>query len=210
VLLEFLGDRLSWPVGQFSDAYHGIGTDVPLGALLLWVVLSFASNGDPYPLPYVPLLNPIELIELAILLLAVFRLVRGSGWSLLGKGPLIVVGILIFCWGNVVTGRTIHAFTEVAFRFDALFASSIFQAALAALWSLLALVCTVWGARREQRQIWFAGAGLLALVVIKLFMIDLAGTGAIGRIVSFLVAGLLMLIIGYFAPLPPKAKEPAL
>jgi uncharacterized membrane protein len=63
---------------------------------------------------------------------------------------------------------------------------------------------------REQRQVWFAGAGLLALVVIKLFMIDLAGTGAIGRIVSFLVAGLLMLIIGYFAPLPPKAKEPAL
>lgn len=210
VLLEFLGDRLEWPVGQFSDAYHGIGTDVPLGALLLWVVLSFACNGDPYPLPYVPLLNPIELIELAVLLLAVFRLVRRSGWSLLGKGPLIVVGILIFCWGNIVTGRTVHVFTDVAFRFDALFASSVFQAALAALWSLLALVCTVWGAKREQRQVWFAGAGLLALVVIKLFMIDLAGTGAIGRIVSFLVAGLLMLIIGYFAPLPPKAKEPAL
>ena len=52
-----------------------------------------------------------------------------------------------------------------------------------------------------------AGAGLLALTVLKLFFIDLSGTGAIGRIVSFLVVGLLMLLIGFFAPLPPSAKE---
>lgn len=208
VFLEFFGDRLKWPIGLFPEAYHGVGTDVPLTALLIWVVVSFASSGDPYPLPYLPLINPLELIELAVPLLTVYRFVRGRGWPLLGRKPLVVASFLIFCWGNVVTGRAVHSFADVAYHLDALFASSIFQAALAALWSLLALVCTIWGARREQRQIWFAGAGLLALVVIKLFMIDLAGTGAIGRIVSFLVAGLLMLIIGYFAPLPPKAKEP--
>jgi uncharacterized membrane protein len=29
----------------------------------------------------------------------------------------------------------------------------------------------------------------------------------VGRIVSFLVVGLLMLVIGFFAPLPPKTRE---
>ena len=68
---------------------------------------------------------------------------------------------------------------------------------------------TVFGARRESRQIWLAGAMLLTMVVIKLFLIDLTNTGAIGRIISFLVVGLLMLLIGFFAPLPPKTKDPA-
>jgi uncharacterized membrane protein len=47
----------------------------------------------------------------------------------------------------------------------------------------------------------------LGLVVLKLFVIDLSGTGSIGRIISFLVVGLLMLVIGFFAPLPPKTTH---
>jgi uncharacterized membrane protein len=48
------------------------------------------------------------------------------------------------------------------------------------------------------------------MVVLKLFIVDLSGTGTIARIVSFLVVGILMLIIGYFSPLPPKNEENAL
>ena len=107
----------------------------------------------------------------------------------------------------MVTGRSVHFFTDVFYSFDALFASPVFQAAIAALWSVLALTLTVWGARKETRTLWLTGAGLLTLVVAKLFLIDLSGAGTIGRIVSFLVVGLLMLIIGFFAPLPPKTQE---
>jgi uncharacterized membrane protein len=42
------------------------------------------------------------------------------------------------------------------------------------------------------------------VVVIKLFLIDLDGIGTVARIVSFLGVGLLMLVMGYFRPLPPK------
>lgn len=63
------------------------------------------------------------------------------------------------------------------------------------------------GARRAQRRLWFVGAGLLSLVVLKLFVIDLSGAGSIGRIISFLVVGLLMLVIGFFAPLPPQSTD---
>ena len=207
--LEFRGDRLQWPVARFAATYHGVATDLPLLALLLWCFVSFAVAGDPAPLPYIPILNPLELIELAILLLAAIRVVRRPSTGPAKSGRLILTAALLFAWMNVVVGRSVHFFTGAAYSIDRLFASTIFQAAIAALWSVLALALTIRGARKQQRTIWLVGAGLLALVVAKLFLIDLSGTGAIGRIVSFLVVGLLMLVIGFFAPLPPQSEEPA-
>ncbi|MGE4559079.1 MAG: DUF2339 domain-containing protein, partial [Desulfobulbus sp.] len=205
-LLEFQGKRLAWPVKHNSALYHGIATDIPVLALLLWCTASFALNGNPAPLPYIPLLNPLELIELAILCLALLRWLRGRiVWP--PKGQLPLLGLLAFAWLNVATGRTVHFFTGTRYSIDALFASPVFQAAIAALWALLALSLTIAGARREHRTTWLTGAVLLGLVVCKLFVIDLSGTGSIGRIISFLVVGLLMLVIGYFAPLPPKSTN---
>jgi uncharacterized membrane protein len=40
-----------------------------------------------------------------------------------------------------------------------------------------------------------------------LFVADLSQVGAIGRVISFLVTGVLILVIGYVAPVPPKAQE---
>ena len=55
------------------------------------------------------------------------------------------------------------------------------------------------GARERHRK---GGA-----VVVKLFLVDLAGLGTVARILSFIVVGLLMLLIGYLSPLPPRAQE---
>ena len=40
----------------------------------------------------------------------------------------------------------------------------------------------------------------------KLFSVDLADIGTIARIVSFVVVGGLILVIGYVSPLPPKEQ----
>jgi uncharacterized membrane protein len=61
--------------------------------------------------------------------------------------------------------------------------------------------------RSARRIVWLAGAALLALVVIKLFLVDLSRIGSIERIVSFVGVGLLMLVLGYFSPLPPAVRE---
>jgi uncharacterized membrane protein len=47
----------------------------------------------------------------------------------------------------------------------------------------------------------------MAVVVAKLFLVELAARGSLTRIVSFIVVGLLLLLVGYFAPLPPKRNE---
>ena len=49
------------------------------------------------------------------------------------------------------------------------------------------------------------GAALMAVVVGKLFLVDLSHMAGIERIVSFIGVGVLMLVIGYFSPLPPAA-----
>ena len=61
-------------------------------------------------------------------------------------------------------------------------------------------------AARATRQWWLGGAGLLALLVAKLFLVDLRDVDGLYRIVSFLVTGLLILAIGYFSPVPPKER----
>ena len=48
----------------------------------------------------------------------------------------------------------------------------------------------------------------MAVVIVKLFFVDLANVGSIERIVSFLGVGLAMLVVGYFSPLPPLQRPP--
>ena len=59
-------------------------------------------------------------------------------------------------------------------------------------------------ARARRRAPWLVGAALLAAVVLKLLLVDLSGTGTVTRIVSFIGVGVLMLVIGYVAPLPAR------
>ena len=47
---------------------------------------------------------------------------------------------------------------------------------------------------------------LLAVVVAKLFFVDLSQVGGVERIVSFMGVGVLLLIIGYMAPVPPRRE----
>ena len=82
---------------------------------------------------------------------------------------------------------------------------------LSILWSLIALGIILVAKQRRNRMIWVSGASLMGLVVLKLFLIDLVNHSSIERIISFIVVGLLLLVIGYIAPLPPKeaAREEA-
>ena len=64
---------------------------------------------------------------------------------------------------------------------------------------------TKYSSKRSLRALWFVGAALLAVVIVKLVLVDLSNTGTVERIVSFIGVGLFCVVIGYFAPVPPKA-----
>jgi uncharacterized membrane protein len=88
-----------------------------------------------------------------------------------------------------------------------MFRSYLAQTSYTLFWSLLALCIMVFAVRRSMRTVWLVGAGLLGVVVVKLFLVDLASHGTVERIVSFVAVGVLMLVIGWFAPVPPRDVE---
>jgi len=201
-----------WPFSKFRSLYLGAGGSVPAAGLVLWILTSLSLEGNPAPLPYLPFVNPLELVGIFSILALYAWLSRVSEGEIISPAPpkkylLGVVGILLFLLLNSIVARSVHFYGGIAYYPDALYHSAIFQAAVAGLWGFGALAITVWATRRANRALWLIGAILLAMVVVKLFVVDLSGTGTIGRIVSFLMVGVLMLVIGYFSPIPPGNEE---
>ena len=110
-------------------------------------------------------------------------------------------------WLNAVLLRTLHLWIGIPYELEAMMRSTLAQSALSLLWAFTALTTMLVATRIRARLLWLTGAALLVVVVIKLFLVDLSSIGTVERIVSFIGVGLLMLVIGYFSPLPPAAEE---
>ncbi|WP_352259580.1 DUF2339 domain-containing protein [Psychrobacter sp. TB55-MNA-CIBAN-0194] len=120
---------------------------------------------------------------------------------------LIILGLVGFWLISSILIRTLHAFIDTPLWYAGAWQSEQVQTGLTMLWTLLALVATIIASRYWQRALWFMGIGLLGVVVLKLVLVDLSQTEAIWRVISFLGAGSLILLIGYLAPLPPTQDE---
>lgn len=218
ILLVFLavnGARgEAWPLGAKRRAYLLAGS-VPLLVFAWWwsMYVSLASSADPAPLPYLPLVNPLDLVLGLGLLVAVMwyrtarRRLDGFGTNVPRVGLLWVLSLTAFVWLNATLARTVYFWAEVPYDADALMASTIFQTALTIFWAMLGVTTMVIAARRGGRTVWIAAAVLLGLTVVKLFAVDLRSIGTGARIVTFLVVGVLLLLVGYFAPVPPERSE---
>ena len=69
-------------------------------------------------------------------------------------------------------------------------------------WTFIGLCVTVIASRRGRRGLWICGVALLAVVVVKLFTVDLARLSTLAKIGTFLIVGLLLLLVGYLSPVP--------
>lgn len=209
-------DTAVWPMNRHRVGYL-VYAAVPIAvAVALWSIsANFEGDADPLPLPYFPLFNPLDITQvLALLALATWVLRLQRDRATLGGllRPAILGGALaalLFVWINAVVLRTIHFWWDVPYTVDALWASRLVQVSLSLLWSCLALATMVFANRRLWRIAWVAGATLLAVVVLKLFLVDLSQVGGVERIVSFIGVGVLLLAIGFLAPVPPRRMETA-
>ena len=204
----------SWPLDSHALDYSWYAA-APL-AVLLWLAvfgLAWTSSGQTAPLPYIPVLNPTDLVVLlGIGALLLWRSVMlGVQPAPAGSAALRTpwfwgaIGLLVLVAISTVWLRVAHHFFGVSWNAYSLYHSFVVQTGYAILWTLLALGLMVVAHRRAARPVWLAGAALLALVVVKLILIDLSNRGGSERIIAFIGVGLLMLVVGYFAPLPPKA-----
>jgi len=212
-LLIRLQHRTAWPLGRWQNVYRGWLPALLTAALAGWTFTGPWLNGNPRPLPYLPLLNPLDLVQVFVLLAMVawaWWMHKSPAPPADGFSPVVLwtlPSVGVFIWTSAVVARTVHHMTGIAYHAEVMLRSSLFHAAVAVLWGLMAMGCMTAANRLKHRLVWFVGAGLLALVVIKLFIVDLSGSGTISRIVSFLAVGGLMLVIGFFTPLPPATTR---
>ena len=199
--------KLPWPLDAHWRVYCSAGTRVvSMAAAVVVVAASLRSDGSAAPIPYLPLLNP----------LTIGAVVAGTSvWFSLGPevrrrelrliGPLCcLVGLVLL---SMEVARGVHHFADVPFAVAALAGSAIFQAGLSLVWGTAGLAGMVIGAVRERRAVWIGGAVVMGIVIVKLFVVELGNVGTLSRVVSFLGVGLLLLVVGYFAPVPKARVE---
>ncbi len=195
-----------WPFSLHRHAYERSAATILATLACVWFVLAnaFSPGGAP-PLPYAPLANPLDLTLLAVVGTVFVWAQRTARGAL--RTRYAWLGIALFILVNAIVFRTVHQWLGVPWRFNALSGSKVLQAALTLTWTVTALPLMLVATRRAIRPLWMVGAALLALVVGKLFLVDLAALSGLTRIVAFIGVGLLLLVIGYLAPLPPAAAQ---
>ena len=205
---------LAWPFDTHRRTYT-LACSGPLLIALSVVLLSAAafSDGDPSPLLFLPVANPLGvLVGMQLAALLAWRRQAEEQWDHPFQGlvdarwspTLFVLGVVLV---TAETARTVHHWLDVSWELESLWESNALQTSLSILWAVIALSGMVAGVRMARRAVWVAGASWMAVVVAKLFLVDLRNLTALGRVVSFIVVGVLLLIVGYLAPVPPAAPD---
>ncbi len=176
--------------------------------IALW---NLRHDGAMAPLPYLPLLNPLDLTTGFVLILWVSALRQLAARLALDQPILHTLRmtsvVTAWLWFNLMLLRSAAHYLGIDYRLADLAASQTVQALLSLAWGASAFVLMRISSRMVQRRIWWVGALLYGIVVGKLFLVDLASEGSMARVVSFVGVGLLLLLVGYLAPYPKAPQE---
>jgi len=85
------------------------------------------------------------------------------------------------------------------------------QVGLSVLWTIYAALTLAWGFVRRSTALRYAALGLFGFVILKVFVVDLASVKTLYRMLSFLILGVVLLLVGLLyqkaSRRPPRAPE---
>lgn len=197
---DWLSPPLSAAFRRYRPALLGSQAAI-LGLVLL---ISLLQAGSSMPLAFVPVLNPLELFQVAVLAaLATWLRDEDTPGTLRAHRAawLSVAGFVLI---TSATLRAVHHLGAIGWD-ERLLSASLSQTSLAVVWSVLGVAGWVIGSRRSNRPLWLASAVLMAVVLGKLLLIDRQHLGNLFGIASFIAYGLLCTLVGYLAPAPPRS-----
>jgi uncharacterized membrane protein len=198
-----------WPFKQQVKNYYCQISPFLIVYLFIWTVSSLFSAANSNPLPWLPFFNPAELIQVLVFISLIRFIFVSPEYFLSTQGKrnaYIAIAGLTFIWLNFVLLRILHHSSDLSWS-GSLLQAPITQTSLSIFWTLTGLSLAVLATRKQVRKLWVVGATVLVVVVIKLFLFDMSSHNSIERIISFIGVGILLMLIGYYAPLPPANKE---
>ena len=195
---------LATPLGAAFDPWRAGLCAAQFAVLALWWLGSLFQPGDAAPLPWLPVLNPMELAQAAALALAL-RWRMGDA-RVLPQNQRLALAVAGFAWVTSVVLHAVHHWGGQPWDAGML-SGSLAQTSLTVTWSVLGVIGWVVGSRRGLRMLWLAGAVLMGVVLAKLVLVDRGHLGNLLGIGSFIAYGLLCTVVGYLAPAPPKREE---
>ncbi|MDR1514262.1 MAG: DUF2339 domain-containing protein [Synergistaceae bacterium] len=207
--LLFLNRRFGELANVRMDDYRmpGMIAVTALMALKSWSFLGSAlyiDTGAKWFLPYIPLLNPMELwqaLYIATAGVVIYEMGHGRART---TGLYAILPFVVFLWLNSVAARTAWEWFGETVSMGHVARAPYFQGITAILWGFTALALIQCGKKYSNRYLWFTGAALLAADIAKLLLVDLRNSATVIRILAFLLLGGLFLLIGWISPLPPK------
>lgn len=172
-----------------------------------WLICSQLFNQQAFQYYWLPLFNPFDLISLAMLASFLWMLLQQirAGHD---RGMMSVLMVLSLLWlSSYIVLRALHIYLQTPFNSLELWSNATVQLSLTILWVLLAWA-TMWTATLKRlKPMWILGGSILVIVSLKLVLFDLSHTGTLTRVISFLLAGGVMLLIAYIAPMPDGEKR---
>ena len=199
---------LKWKALYFLQEYWRKNFAIALlGLLVLWGVSLF--HDGHWNLVYITLFNPLDILSITIfiLLLMIIRPLKDSSSRALQIGIITIIILTVLMLISSIMLRSMHHYFQLPYWSIEAWKSGTVQAGLTILWVIFALVLTTVASKKALRYVWMLGVAVLALVIVKLIFLDLSHTHTITRIISFIGSGLVMLVIGYFTPLPPEKTK---
>ena len=202
-------------------SYWSIGLLPLISYMAFYLIVGIGMSGQIIYWNYIPIVNPLEES-------AIFSLIMLCVWLKLTinylqienkttnfanfKVPLpnlilILLVVLTFLWANSIVLRCLSQTFDITWSTFTLWHNNIVQMTASLLWMLSAVILIAIGHRYSLRKIWFCGQLIQLIVIIKLIFVDIREIDGLLRAFAFIGVALLMLLIGYLAPLPPKQNN---
>lgn len=191
----------AFPLAAEFPRYRARWFAPALFVLIVSWLAALGERGGSAPLPFVPLINPVELFQFAALLVAFGLARRGAGAD--GLRNALPFGAFLFL--SFAGLRAVHHYTDAPWS-PMILGDGNAQTVLTVLWSICGVAMWIYGSRQRRWNVWVAGAILMGVVLVKLVLVDRQHVGNLAGIVSFMAVGALLVLVGRIAPTPPRAR----
>jgi hypothetical protein len=175
--------------------------------MLFWIVCSQIFSQQAFAGYWLPIFNPFDLVSIAMLIGFIWMLnLQMKAGLEKSLGAILMMSSLLWLSSYVVL-RALHVYFLTPYNDWEMWQNALVQLSFTLLWVSLAFICMLTATKRNLRSLWIFGGCILVLVTLKLVLFDLSHIGTFTRVISFLGAGLVMLIIAYIAPMPELEEK---